>query len=82
VKGKSVSGKITSDVTVADELDSWTKTKQLLRPEDQLELSEQVQFYYLHVTTVVHWIYFNVGVIVISGLKYVEIYILVLHVFK
>jgi hypothetical protein len=42
VKGKAVSGKITSDVTVADELDSWMKTKQLLRPVDQLELSEQV----------------------------------------
>jgi hypothetical protein len=42
VKGKSVSGKITSDATVTEELDSWMKTKQLLRPEDQLELSEQV----------------------------------------
>jgi len=42
VKGKGISGKITSDVTAADELDSWMKTKQLLRPEDQLELSEQV----------------------------------------
>jgi hypothetical protein len=45
MKGKSGLGKITSDVTVADELDSWMKTKQLLRPEDQLELSEQVSLY-------------------------------------
>jgi len=42
VKGKGVSGKITSEVTAADETDSWMKTKQLLRPEDQLDLSEQV----------------------------------------
>jgi hypothetical protein len=42
VKGKSGSGKNTSDVAVMDELDSWMKTKQLIRPEDQLELNEQV----------------------------------------
>jgi hypothetical protein len=69
VKGKGVSGKITSDVTVADELESWMKTKQLLRPEDQLELSEQVLFCYLHVAAVVHWIYLNVDIIVISESK-------------
>jgi hypothetical protein len=42
VKGKGGSGKNTSDVPVTDELDSWMKTKQLVRPEDQLELNEQV----------------------------------------
>jgi hypothetical protein len=42
VKGKGGSGKIASDVPVADELDLWTKSKQLLKPEDQLELSDQV----------------------------------------
>lgn len=42
VKGKGGSGKNTSDVPVADELDSWMKTKQLVRPEDQVELNEQV----------------------------------------
>jgi hypothetical protein len=42
VKVKGGSGKNTSDVTVADELDSWMKTKQLVRPEDQVELNEQV----------------------------------------
>lgn len=43
MKGKGGSGKNTSDVAVADELDSWTKTKQLARPEDQVELNEQVE---------------------------------------
>jgi hypothetical protein len=42
VKGKGGSGKNTSDVAIADELDSWMKTKQLVRPEDQVELNEQV----------------------------------------
>jgi hypothetical protein len=42
VKGKGGFGKIASDVSAADELDSWTKSKQLLKPEDQLELTDQV----------------------------------------
>jgi hypothetical protein len=54
---------------VADELDSWTKTKQLLRPEDQLELSEQVKFNCMHVAAVGHWIYLNVDIIFISESK-------------
>jgi len=69
VKGKGISGKITSEITAADEMDSWMKTKQMLRPEDQLELSEQVQAYYIHVAAVVHWMYVNVDIIVISESK-------------
>ncbi|XP_033609005.1 dynein intermediate chain 2, ciliary isoform X4 [Cryptotermes secundus] len=41
VKGKGGSGKTTSDIAVTDELDSWMKTKQMIRPEDQVELNEQ-----------------------------------------
>lgn len=69
MKGKGISGKITSEITAADEMDSWMKTKQMLRPEDQLELSEQVQAYYIHVAAVVHWMYVNVDIIVISESK-------------
>jgi hypothetical protein len=42
VKGKGGSGRNTFDVTVADELDPCMKTKQVVRPEDQVELNEQV----------------------------------------
>jgi hypothetical protein len=42
VKGKSGSGKLSSDVTVADELDLRMKTRHFVKPEDQLDLSDQV----------------------------------------
>jgi Tfp pilus assembly pilus retraction ATPase PilT len=49
VKGKCGSGKNTSDVAVVDELDSWMKTKQLVIPEDRVELNEQVELFFCRV---------------------------------
>ncbi|XP_069669173.1 dynein intermediate chain 2, ciliary [Periplaneta americana] len=40
-KGKAGTVKPGPDGIVVDELDAWIKAKQLIRPEDQLELSEQ-----------------------------------------